>query len=287
MRKAAILPKLLMFKQLTSELCAHFKVGPEGLPIMVQSVLEVVSEGHSKGMRSATKEPKPEGRIAQVTARAVAKVKAKGNGKGKGKKHGKTKHAKSPDGVKLRDKVAAVIKPGETVTIQDVLDRLNAKGEMPDSNNPRSYLGLVLSTNKDMFANDPKKPFNGRGFYVLRTGKNADLPDYRKPSKKPSVIIAATDLSSSPDLQKVIEALIAAPKSFERRFNTVPLAKLADVTTDVARASLTSLRGHGAIAKLGSTTWRLKDRDILIASKTAATKTKSKAMNGATAHAPS
>jgi hypothetical protein len=264
MRKTAILPKLILWKQLSTELCLHFKVGHEALTPLVQTVLEVASEGQSQGMRRA-----------QPAAPSPKK-------KGHHKKSAKTPKVKAAKfgGLQFKDRLAAVMKPGEVVTRKQILERLVVKEWMPSSNDPIAYIGLTLTTNKDMFANDPKK---GRGFYILKAQKKSAA--VKANGVKPSVIITAADISASVDLQKVMDALIAAPVSYEKNFSITPLAKLADVTTDAARQGLTALRGHGAVAKTGSNTWRLKDRQILQASKTAFSH-KSKAMNGAS-HAAS
>lgn len=69
------------------------------------------------------------------------------------------------------DAVAEVLKGG-TMNAAEVVQALTDRDWLPGSNNPKSYIGFILSQNKDTFEKDPK----GRGYYRLKGASSASAP---------------------------------------------------------------------------------------------------------------
>jgi len=62
---------------------------------------------------------------------------------------------------------------GDTCNPAMVLERLVAKGWTPSAGDPKTYVGYMLSSTKEMFVRVPAK---GRGFYRVKDGVSTDLP---------------------------------------------------------------------------------------------------------------
>ncbi len=148
MRKPSMLLKIMEWKQLTDELAAHFKTDAERLPTLVQTVLEVASEGQTRGMRQAkavdgtTKKIGRPSKEEQAAAKAAQKA---------------LPH--------LSVRMASMFQPGEVLHLSEILSRLRKQGLMPKSKNPSGYLGLVLGQHPKMFARVKGKK---RGMYRLK-----------------------------------------------------------------------------------------------------------------------
>lgn len=226
MRKPSILSKILTWKQLTNELASHFDTDPVKLPRILQTVLEVASEGHTRGIKQAQvpEEDKPvRGKVTKKASRKRAKASARQ----------KAEQKKLPH---LRDRISAVMEPGKPVTVREVVERLTAKEWMPISTNPRNYVNTTL-------ANNPK------------TFQRLDKGQYQLKKKSPRVVDAQnTDAA----VKKLSEILVEVPKGFEKKFTTGTVAKKLTVPTATADAALRQLWALKVIAKLGETTWRIR-----------------------------
>ncbi|MFA5054042.1 MAG: hypothetical protein WC565_08275, partial [Parcubacteria group bacterium] len=97
-------------------------------------------------------------------------------------------------GLSLKDKIKSVM--GRSIlNAGEVLERLEEKGLMPESNNPRQYVSMVLSSCHEMFERATSK---GRGYYRVKVDSDngmktaaptptteellAELPDNLQPS---------------------------------------------------------------------------------------------------------
>lgn len=223
------LAKIMQWKSLTEELSAMFGTEPNKLPVLVQTVLEIASEGQALGMKQAKKEPPP---VRKRHRHTTTQPKA---------------------GPNLATRIISVMKPGEELTGKDILTRLQKANQMPPSKKPLAYIGAMLSQYRETLFMKGSKP----GTWSIRK-------DPVQPTKESVKSLPAVKEAEQRETQRqVYDALIAAPKAFETMFHAGKLSKKLNIPGDSLRSVLEALNKAEIVAKLGGTRWRLRDRAAL------------------------
>lgn len=111
----------------------------------------------------------------------------------------KTKSSATGAKPRMVDAVKAIVAEAGSLNAAEVVSALEAKGWMPSSNDPKSYISFVLSQNKDEFERDPSK---GRGYYRIKGSETKTEPKTNGKSEAKSETKAAKpepEAKASPD----------------------------------------------------------------------------------------
>ena len=115
----------------------------------------------------------------KASSEPVAKAAATGTGKKKNRAAEGRRAVLAGERPSLKDGIRQVM-GSKIMSTQEVYDALKAKGWLPNSNDPKGYVGYTLSADKKTFDRVPDK---GRGFYRLKE-ENATTPKKETVSKK-------------------------------------------------------------------------------------------------------
>ena len=162
-----LLAKILDWKKLTDELTERFRVPVEGLPHTIQTILEVASDGQRIGFKQAAakapkqvdaESPKPPKKGPRAAAKKSSLKKAlKAVAKSNYKNPLVTKSVMSIQERPAPDEtILKVMKPGETITMDEIAARVIARGWQPDSSNYKAYVQHLLSKETTNRANKGK-----------------------------------------------------------------------------------------------------------------------------------
>lgn len=116
-------------------------------------------KGRKKGPKTSLKTKGPKAKAAKPKAVKSTKSKVAPKASAAKKAGASTDASGVPP---LRERIISVM-GSESLSIKEVMDRLDQKGLMPDTKSPRAYISMMLSSNKDHFTSV------SRGVYKVKT----------------------------------------------------------------------------------------------------------------------
>lgn len=162
--------------------------------------------------------------------------------------------ATTGDRPSLKNAVTAVLRDaGKTLNGDAIFEELKKRDWLPNTKNPRHYVAVILSSNKDLFLRDAEQ---GRGFYKLAEGavvpETPSKAEAEKPVEKeakPSAKVRA--METPPKVKDAAERVIALLAKTRKPFSITDVAKATKIANhrQVTALVMTMLK-RGAVKKL-------------------------------------